>query len=118
VSWHWYYPYHYAPFSSDLIGCDSLDIKFDLGEPVKPFEQLLSVFPKQSRHAIPTCYHKLYEADSPIIDFYPSEVRLDINGARYAWMGVNILSFIERPRLLKEMVEADDKEANLTPHER
>jgi 5'-3' exonuclease len=72
------------------------------------------VFPKQSRHAVPECYHKLYEQDSDIIDFYPSEVRLDINGARYAWMGVNILPFIERPRLVKEMDAADNNEANLT----
>jgi 5'-3' exonuclease len=78
----------------------------------------LSVFPKQSRHALPKCYHKLYEPDSEIIDFYPSEVKLDINGARYAWMGVNLLSYIVRPRLYKAMIEADGNESKLTPHER
>ena len=117
-SWHWFYPYHYAPFASDLLGCDSLEIKFEQGEPAKPFEQLLSVFPKQSCHAVPACYRKLYEPDSAIIDFYPSEVKLDINGARYAWMGVNLLSFIERPRLVKAMNEADGDESKLTPHEK
>ena len=65
-----------------------------MGKPALPFEQLLAVFPKQSSHALPECYRKLYEPDSEIIDFYPSEVKLDINGARYAWMGVNLLSFI------------------------
>lgn len=118
VSWHWYYPYHYAPFASDLLGCDQLEIHFELGEPVKPFEQLLSVFPKQSSHALPQCYRKLYEPDSPILDFYPSEVPLDINGARYAWMGVNLLPFIERARLVAAMNEADNFEAKLTSHEK
>jgi hypothetical protein len=118
VSWHWYYPYHYAPFSSDLLGCDSLEINFELGEPVTPFEQLLSVFPKQSAHAIPSCYHKLYAPESAIIDFYPSEVKLDINGARYAWMGVNLLSFIERPRLTAAMWEADGEGSKLTAREK
>lgn len=85
---------------------------------MKPFEQLLSVFPKQSRHALPKCYHHLYDDESPIIDFYPSEVKLDINGARYAWMGVNLLNFIDRPRLVAAMNRADAEEANLTAHER
>jgi len=99
TSWHWYYPYHYAPFASDLLGCDSLSITFDDGQPATPFEQLLSVFPKQSCHAVPGCYRTLYEPGSEVLDFYPAEVKLDINGARYAWMGVNLLPFIDRERL-------------------
>lgn len=87
------------------------------GEPAKPFEQLLAVFPKQSSHALPTCYRKLYEPDSEIIDFYPSDVKLDINGARYAWMGVNLLPFLDRERLKVAMNKADENETKLTPHE-
>jgi len=106
-SWTWFYPFHYAPFASDLIGCDDLTIEFDYGEPASPFEQLLAVFPKASNHAVPECYRKLYDEDSEIIDFYPSEVKLDINGKRYAWEGVNLLPFIDRSRLLKAIKEAD-----------
>ena len=67
---------------------------------------------------MPICYQKLYEPDSEIIDFYPKNVELDINGARYAWMGVNLLPFIDRQRLRDEMINADQNEENLTPSER
>mmetsp|Transcript_9768 Transcript_9768/g.16448 ORF Transcript_9768/g.16448 Transcript_9768/m.16448 type:complete len:314 (-) Transcript_9768:622-1563(-) len=89
-----------------------------MGEPAVPFEQLLAVFPKQSSHALPECYRKLYEDESEIIDFYPKDVKLDINGARYAWMGVNLLPFIDRKRLVKAMRLADDFQGRLSPSER
>ena len=57
-------------------------------------------------------------SDSPIIDFYPIDFRLDINGARYAWMGVDLLPFIDRDRLLKAMNEADQGYAKLTEDEK
>jgi 5'-3' exoribonuclease 2 len=107
-SWDWYYPYHYAPFASDLINCDRVKINFDLGEPRRPFEQLMCVFPKQSAHALPKCYHWLMSSSqSPIIDFYPTNFKLDINGAAYAWMGVNLLPFIDTKRMQLAMKAAD-----------
>ena len=75
------------------------------------------MFPKQSSHAVPACYRKLYEPDSEIIDFYPSDVKLDVNGARHAWMGVNLLPFLDRERLKVAMNKADGGETLLTPFE-
>ena len=79
---------------------------------------MLAVFPKQSAHAIPKCYWKLYEPDSDIIDFYPHDIKLDINGARYAWMGVNILPFIDSKRLKSAINKIDQGESLLTEEER
>jgi len=45
---------------------------------------------------LPKCYQWLFtDVNSPIIDFYPTDFRLDVNGAAYAWMGVNLLPFID-----------------------
>lgn len=46
-SWSWFYPYHFAPFCSDVIAPETVDVKFELGTPFKPFEQLLAVLPSQ-----------------------------------------------------------------------
>ena len=102
VSWSWFYPFHYAPFASDLINLNNLEINFDLSEPFFAFEQLLSVLPPYSANALPSCFRKLMrDPSSPIADFYPSNIKLDINNQPYAWMGVNLLPFIDAERIQK-----------------
>jgi 5'-3' exoribonuclease 2 len=106
ASWGWYYPHHYAPFAEDFVDIDKLDIKFELGTPFRPYEQLMSVLPAASRHAIPELFHPLMtEEDSPIYDFYPTDFELDLNGKKFAHQGVILLPFIDEQRLLKHMHE-------------
>ena len=82
------------------------DMNFKLGQPFKPFEQLMGVFPAASRKHIPEVFHPLMtEADSPIIDFYPTEFFIDMNGKKMAWQGVALLPFIDEQRLLDAMAE-------------
>lgn len=100
-SWEWFYPYHYAPFAADFVDMGKMEINFEKGRIAKPFEQLMSVLPAASRHALPEVFHDLMlNEDSEVIDFYPEEFEIDLNGKKFAWQGVALLPFIEMSRLL------------------
>jgi 5'-3' exoribonuclease 2 len=103
-SWTWYYPYHYAPFAADFVDIKDMTISFDRGTPFRPFEQLMGVLPAASRHTIPEPFHELMTNESSdIIDFYPEDFPIDLNGKKFAWQGVALLPFIDAERLLKAM---------------
>lgn len=103
-AWDWYYPYHYAPFAQDFQGIGSLQINFKQGAPFKPFAQLLGVFPAASKVHLPEPLQLLMtEEDSPIIDFYPGDFEIDMNGKKMAWQGVALLPFIDEHRLLSAL---------------
>lgn len=103
ASWKWYFPYHYAPFSSDFINIAGLSTEFEQGtQPFKPFEQLMCVFPAASRQHVPEPWSELMtDPNSSIIDFYPEDFKIDLNGKKFAWMGVALLPFVDEERLLR-----------------
>ncbi|GAM42839.1 5'-3' exoribonuclease [Talaromyces pinophilus] len=103
-SWTWYYPYHYAPFAADFVDIGSMKPNFEKGKPFRPFEQLMGVLPASSNHAIPEIFHDLMsDPNSEIIDFYPEDFPVDLNGKKFAWQGVVLLPFIDETRLLAAM---------------
>lgn len=103
-SWNWYYPFHYAPFASDLVNIDTFDVTFELSKPFLPTEQLLAVFPSDSVHAIPQSCQWLMTSDtSPIRDLYSSDIPIDPNGKILPWLWVVLLPFINEERITDAM---------------
>ncbi|MCJ1398974.1 hypothetical protein MMC11_002176 [Xylographa trunciseda] len=108
VSWPWYYGYHYSPMISDVRRGLKANIDFKLGQPFRPYQQLMGVLPDRSKRIVPTPYHDLMtNPDSPVIDFYPRDFELDMNGKKMEWEAVVKIPFIEEDRLLKAMGTRD-----------
>jgi 5'-3' exoribonuclease 1 len=64
----------------------------------------MGVLPDRSKKIVPTVYHDLMtKSDSPIIDFYPRDFELDMNGKKMAWEAVVKIPFIDETRLLAAM---------------
>ncbi|KAM0456270.1 hypothetical protein ACHAPV_007212 [Trichoderma viride] len=109
ASWPWFYAYHYAPLTSDVTKGLGADLNFKLGQPFKPNEQLMGVLPDRSKKIVPTVYHDLMtNANSPIIDFYPRDFELDMNGKKMEWEAVVKIPFIDEARLLAAMAPQNE----------
>uniref|UniRef100_A0A4W6BRE4 5'-3' exoribonuclease 1 n=1 Tax=Lates calcarifer TaxID=8187 RepID=A0A4W6BRE4_LATCA len=103
-SWSWYYPYHYAPFLSDIRNISGLKLTFDLEKPFMPFQQLLAVLPAASMELLPECYrHLMTSQSSPIIEYYPLDFKTDLNGKQQEWEAVVLIPFIDERCLLAAM---------------
>ena len=88
----------------DIVKGLGADLNFKLGQPFRPFEQLMGVLPDRSKKIVPSVYHELMtDSKSPIIDFYPRDFELDMNGKKMEWEAVVKIPFIDEKRLLKAM---------------
>ncbi|KAL6722155.1 exonuclease II Exo2 [Lecanora helva] len=108
VSWPWFYGYHYSPMISDVKNGLKANVNFRLGQPFRPYQQLMGVLPDRSKTIVPTAYHDLMtNPKSPIIDFYPRDFELDMNGKKMEWEAVVKIPFIDEDRLLPAMATKD-----------
>ena len=92
VSWHYQYPYFYAPMMSDLVKYTfssdgesdvTLDIRSDYDhmfrDPVHPFLQLLFVVPPKSFELLPQKYRHIFSD----IKNFPLDFETDFEGKTY-----------------------------------
>lgn len=64
----------------------------------------MGVFPAASSSHVPAPWAKLMsDPDSTIIDFYPEDFKIDLNGKKFAWQGVALLPFVDEKRLFKAL---------------
>ncbi|KAF7596557.1 hypothetical protein BBP40_000957 [Aspergillus hancockii] len=108
----WVLYYYYRDVKNGL----KADLNFKLGQPFRPYEQLMGVLPDRSKKTVPVAYHDLMTSpESPIIDFYPRDFELDMNGKKMEWEAVVKIPFIEEKRLLDAL---KTREHLLTPEEK
>ncbi|KNC86939.1 hypothetical protein SARC_00941 [Sphaeroforma arctica JP610] len=111
-SWTWYFPYHYSPFASDIARATIKErVEFEPGsKPFKALEQLMGVLPASSgKRFLPETWSNLmWKSDSPILDFYPTDFKVDMNGKRFEWMGVVLLPFMDESRLREALKDVYD----------
>lgn len=83
-------------------------MSFVLGQPFRPYQQLMGVLPDRSKRIVPSVYRDLMtDPNSPIIDFYPRDFELDKNGKKMDWEAVVKIPFIDEKRLLSAMGPRD-----------
>nr|SZF06467.1 5'-3' exoribonuclease 1 [Psoroptes ovis] len=103
VSWNWFYPYHYGPFVSDLAKIDpSEEFHYEMGTPFQPLAQLLAVLPQASKEILPKVFQQLtYIPDSPLIDYFPNEIKTDLNEKIHDYEAIILIPFMDDELLMK-----------------
>ena len=77
---------------------------FGMGQPFKPFEQLMGVLPPKTHGVLPKgLHHLMLNTGSVICDYFPEKFVIDLVGKRFAWLGEVLLPFIDSKRLLQAM---------------
>lgn len=108
LSWDWYYPYHFAPFMTDLAAVNEFSATFVTGRPLKPMEQLLNVLPPLSKNLLPECLGPIFDQFK---EYYPTEFKLDTFQKCMDWQAVPILPFMNSEDIVNAFKE---KQSQLT----
>lgn len=124
-SWNWYYRFRAPPTASDV--CVNLtkfiknmnDIKFEMGEPYKPFDQLMMILPPQMGNLLPKGYDKLMKNE--LLQYYPIDFELDVFlGGKHIY-SEPILPYIDDQHVLSEtakvVLTAEEKTRNVVNNE-
>lgn len=104
-SWIWQYKYFHAPFISDIYNFlvqtnyNLNNVQFELRKPLSQHAQLLAVTPPVHKHLLPEKYRKLMENDSPIIDMFPTNIKIDTLYKSKWWLCIPMLPCIDIDRI-------------------
>lgn len=109
TNWRWFYPYHYAPFISDIVNyMEELDIPYLVEKveknknfPYTPFLQLLCVLPKRSSNLLPQPLNNIIHSKK-LEEYYPDHFIIDMDGKHNLWEGVALVPFTNFNLIEKE----------------
>ncbi|KAL7069106.1 XRN 5'-3' exonuclease domain-containing protein [Cryptosporidium serpentis] len=86
------------------IHLNNMVFQYVLGIPLQPFEQLMGVLPSRSLNLLPKPFRRLFMSKkSPVIDYYPSQFDIDMEGIKVPWGGITLIPFIDEGLLLKSI---------------
>ncbi|KAL4436223.1 hypothetical protein ABPG74_018207 [Tetrahymena malaccensis] len=127
-SWSWYFPFYYAPMTSDIslflnykAQHLSQEIVFDLSEPYPPMKQLMCIIHPENANLLPKPFAQLLtdpnsKLRSPV-DYYPDKFTIDPYGGVFSHEYIVVLPFMDQ-KLIDEVYSSIDQAKQLTPQER
>lgn len=96
--WEWRYPYHYAPFASEIAGAMVTFVQQEskLTNPTVPYNQLLSILPITSSTLLPNKLAQLmHDKTLDISEYYPTSFKIDLAGKKREWEGVALVPVVD-----------------------
>ncbi|KCZ82475.1 hypothetical protein H312_00133 [Anncaliia algerae PRA339] len=102
VCWESFFPYHYAPFVSDLANLKEFDNKFDTNSSLSPLEQLVCIMPPNSKDYIP---QELIKIHDEFPEYYPSSTEFDMFDKLMFYQAVSTLPFMDLNKVLPKVAE-------------
>ena len=113
-SWSFYYPFRNAPLLNDFyfnikFMSDINDIFIPVGEPVKPFTQLMMIYPVQLKTELPVLYRPVMtDLKYGCVQFYPKDFELDVLiGDKFIY-SEPILPNIDQKKLVGVLKQLED----------
>ena len=112
--YQWYYPFHYAPFASDM--ADSLsnfdiNTRFPRNPPLSQIEQLMCVLPQEGAYLLPKSLRN-FHSDPRVREYYPRDFSLDYAGKHLDYEAIVLLPMVDL-----QAIQEIFSEAELTPEE-
>ena len=99
-NWKWNYPFHYAPFLTDLhhgenTSLPSLSIPSSHNhKPPCALLQLLMILPPASKSLLPLPLQPLlHSVSSPLAAYFPETFEIDVTGKNKEWEGIVLIPF-------------------------
>lgn len=113
-SWSWHYKYRIAPLPSDIykyVNEDKIgEIRFELGSPYTPFQQLMLILPPQMNELVPAPLRPIMLDDKELcVEYYPIDFRLDVTVGIKVEYSEAILPEINDEHLLAKVRDAEKK---------